>query len=97
MTIFFLDRFKKNVAHFPIVFSTTWAFEILLDIVVDGIGNILYGKVMNAESKKKSHSFREKQLTMSKEFEEDLFTMAHPWAKSCKKIKRVLEDFFKNS
>lgn len=52
---------------------------------------------MNAESKKKSHSFREKQLTMSKEFEEDLFTMAHPWAKSCKKIKRVLEDFFKNS
>lgn len=52
---------------------------------------------MRAPSKKENHSFREKQLTMSKEFEEDLIFMTYPWAKSCKKIKRVLEDFFKNS
>jgi len=51
---------------------------------------------MNTPPKKETH-FQEKQLTLSKEFEQDLVVLAYPWAKSCKKIKRVLEDFFKNS
>jgi len=55
-----------------------------------------YGEGMNTPPKKETH-FQEKQLTLSKEFEQDLVVLAYPWAKSCKKIKRVLEDFFKNS
>jgi hypothetical protein len=52
---------------------------------------------METPPKKEANQSREKQLTWSEEFEDDLVVMAYPWAKSCKKIKRVLDDFFKNS
>lgn len=52
---------------------------------------------MSIHPKKKKDFVQEKQLILSKEFEDEILAMAYPWAKSCKKIKRVLEDFFKNS
>ncbi|GEM_PF-6969646 len=46
---------------------------------------------------KKKEAPKETQLTLSKDFEEEIAFLANPWMRSCKKIKRVLEDFFKKS
>lgn len=51
-------------------------------------------------TKKTTHTKKQdsaSQLKISKEFEEHLYVEVNPWAKSCKKIKGVLEDFFKKS
>ncbi|NDE63573.1 MAG: hypothetical protein EB053_04380 [Chlamydiae bacterium] len=62
-----------------------------------GLVVFFYGEDMSIHPKKKKDFVQEKQLILSKEFEDEILAMAYPWAKSCKKIKRVLEDFFKNS
>ncbi|MFZ4773453.1 MAG: hypothetical protein ACOYK9_05630 [Chlamydiia bacterium] len=72
---------------------------ILFFFRLTGRSHFFYGKhsMTNRSKKKKKEIPKEHQLTISEDFEQEIFFLANPWMRSCQKIKRVLEDFFKNS